>query len=343
LLHLRFLIRHLLLHSWSTLIMRMPARVLSALVLGAAAVGGALAQSSYPSKAIHLVVPFAAGGSTDGVARAIAQKLSENWGQPVVVENKVGAGGTIGSHFVARAAPDGYTIMMGTVSTSSVVPSLYDKLPYDAINGFTPITEVATVPELMVVHPSVPARTVREFIALASSRPNQFAFASGGSGTASHLAAELFMTMTGVKMTHVPYKGSGPALIDTLANHTQVMFDVVMTSHNYVKSGQLRALGVTGSSRSSVTPAVPTLAESGVPGYEAVVWFGMVGPAGMPPDIVQKLNREIVAILRTPALQALLTGQGAETVGSSPQDFAAKIKLETVKWGKVVKDAKITP
>ncbi len=321
--------------------MRISSRLLSALLL-CAAVGSASAQS-YPSKAIHMVVPFASGGSTDGVARAIAQKLSENVGQPVIVENRVGAGGTIGSAYVAKAAPDGYTIMMGTVSTSSVVPTLYDKLPYDAVNGFTPITEIATVPELMVVHPSVPAKTVREFVALAKAKPNGFAFASGGSGTASHLAAELFMTMTGVKMVHVPYKGSGPALIDTLGNHTQVMFDVVMTSHNYVQNGQLRALGVTSRTRSRVMPAVPTVAEAGVPGYEAVVWFGMVGPAGMPADVVQKLNREIVAILKTPALQALLTAQGAETVGSSPPDFANKIKLETVKWGKVVKDANITP
>lgn len=321
--------------------MQISSRVLSALVL-CAAVGGALAQSSYPSSPIHMIVPFAAGGSTDGVARAIALKLSENLNQPVIVENRAGAGGTIGSAYVAKAAPDGYTIMMGTVSTSSVVPSLYEKLPYDAVNGFSPITEIATVPELMVVHPSVPAKTIREFVALAKSKPNQFAFASGGAGSASHLAAELFMTMTGVKMVHVPYKGSGPALVDTLAGHTQVMFDVVMTSHSYVQNGRLRALGVTSSTRSQVMPDVPTVAEAGVSGYEAVVWFGMVGPAGIPSDILQKLNREIVAILKTPALQALLTAQGAETVGSSPADFAAKIKLETVKWGKVVKEANIT-
>ena len=319
---------------------RILARVLSALVLCTTA-ASALAQP-YPSKVIHMIVPFVAGGSTDVVARAIANKLNESWGQPVVVENRVGAGGTIGSAYVAKSVPDGYTIMLGTVSTNAVVGWMYKKLPYDMVKGFTPITEIATIPELLLVHPSVPVNSVKELIAYAKAKPNQLSFASGGAGSASHLAAELFMTMTGTKMIHVPYKGSGPALLDTLGNHTNVMFDVVMTSHSYVKSGALRALAVTSSSRSSVVPSIPTIAEAGVPGYEAVVWFGVFGPAGMPADIVQKLNREIASIIKSPALQALLVDQGSETVGSTPQEFAARIKAESVKWGKVVKDAGIT-
>lgn len=317
--------------------MRMLARVLSALVLCSPA-AGAFADT-YPSKTIHIIVPFATGGSTDSVARMLAHKLNESWGQPVIVENRAGAGGTVGSSYVARSVPDGYTIMLGTVSTNAVAGSLYEHLSYDPVKGFTPITEIATVPELLVVHPSLPVNSVKDLIAYAKAKPNQLAFASGGSGSASHLAAELFMSMAGIKMTHVPYKGSGPAMQDTLGNHTQVMFDVVMTSHPYVKSGALKALAVTSRSRSASMPNVPTMAEAGVPGYEAIVWFGVFGPAGMPADIVQKLQREITGILKGPKSQELLASQGAESVGSTPQEFAAKIKSETAKWGKVVKEA----
>ncbi|HVL76764.1 MAG TPA: tripartite tricarboxylate transporter substrate binding protein, partial [Noviherbaspirillum sp.] len=266
--------------------------------------------SGYPTKPITMIVPFAAGGSTDGVARAIAQQLGERLGKPVIVENKAGAGGTIGSHFVARAQPDGYTILLGTVSTNAVAGSLYERLPYDTVKSFTPITEIATVPELLVVHPSVPAKNVKELVEYVKARPNQLSFASAGPGSASHLAAELFMSMTGTKMVHVPYRGSGPALQDTLGNHTQVMFDVVMTSHSHVRAGTLRALGVTSSARSSVVPDVPTVAEAGVPGYEAIVWFGVFGPAGMPADVTNRLQQEIAAALKTPKLQELLAAQG---------------------------------
>jgi tripartite-type tricarboxylate transporter receptor subunit TctC len=313
------------------------ARFLSALVLCASA--STVLANNFPSKTIHMVVPFAPGGSTDGVARAIAQRLQENLGQTVIVENRAGAGGTIGSAYVAKATPDGYTLLVGTVSTNAVAGSLFEKLPYDPIKSFTPITEIATVPELMVVHPSIPANNIKEFVDYVKARPNKLAFASGGPGSASHLAAELFMSMTGTKMTHVPYKGSGPALQDTLGNHTQVMFDVVMTSQPHVKSGALKPLGVTSTTRSSVVPTIPTIAESGVPGYEAIVWFGIFGPPNMPADVTQKLNREIVAVLKSPRVQELLASQGAEAVGDSPAAFSAKIRSETAKWAKVVKDA----
>lgn len=297
---------------------------------------------SFPTKPIHVIVPFAAGGSTDGVARAIGQRASETLGQPVIVENRAGAGGTIGSAYVAKSKADGYTLLFGSVSTSSVVGALYPKLNYDPVKSFTPIMEIASIPELMVVHPSLPVSTLKEFIDYAKARPNKLTFASGGAGSASHLAAELFMEMTGVKMTHIPYKGSGPALQDVLGGHAQVMFDVVMTSHSHVKSGALKALGVTSNKRSPITPNVPTIAEAGVPGYEAIVWFGIVGPAGMPADITQRLHKEFADALKAPKVQDLLAGQGAEVVGSTPAVFAAKINAETVKWHKVVKDAGVT-
>jgi tripartite-type tricarboxylate transporter receptor subunit TctC len=259
----------------------------------------------------------------------------------VIVENRAGAGGTIGSAFVAKARPDGYTLLLGTVSTNAVAGSLFAKLPYDPVKSFTPITEIASVPELLVVNPSVPANSVKELVDYLKARPGKVAFASGGPGSASHLAAELFMSMTGTKMTHVPYKGSGPALQDTLGNHTQVMFDVVMTSHSQVKAGALKALGVTSQTRSQVMPNVPTISEAGVPGYEAIVWFGLFAPADTPADITQKLHREFTAALKAPKVQELLAGQGAVVVASSPADFSAKIAAETAKWAKVVKDGNV--
>lgn len=300
------------------------------------------AAQSFPSKPIHLIVPFAPGGSTDGVARALAQRVQESTGQMVIVENRAGAGGTIGSSHVAKSRPDGYTLLLGTVSTNAVAASLFEKLPYDPIKSFTPITEIASVPELLVVHPSVPASSVKEFVDYVKARPGKLAFASAGPGTASHLAAELFMLMTGTEMTHVPYKGSGPALQDTLGNHTQAMFDVVMTSHGHIKAGKLKGLGVTSSTRSKVMPDIPTIAEAGVPGYEALVWFGVFGPADMPAELAQKLHREFSAALQAPKVQELLAGQGAEVVGSTPSNFAAKIRSETTKWAKVVKDANVS-
>lgn len=315
--------------------------VLAAVVLCMSAT--TVAAQNFPNKPIHLIVPFAPGGSTDGVARAIAQRIHESLGQPVIVENRAGAGGTIGSSYVAKAKPDGYTLLLGTVSTSSVAGALFAKLNYDPIKSFTPITEIASVPSLLVVHPGVPVNSVKELIDYSKSNPGKLSFASAGPGSTSHLAAELFMHLSGAKMTHIPYKGSGPGLQDTLGGHTQVMFDVVMTSHAYAKSGALKALGITSLKRSGVTPGVPTIAEAGVPGYEALVWFGILAPAGMPEELTQKLNREFVAALKAPKVQELLAGQGADIAGTTPAAFAAKINAEAIKWHKVVKEAGVTP
>lgn len=302
----------------------------------------AVSASSFPAKPITLIVPFASGGSTDGLARAIAERVTASIGKPVIVENRAGAGGTIGSAYVAKSQPDGYTLLLGTVSTSAVVGALYSNLSYDPVSSFTPIMEIASVPEIMVVHPSLPVNSVKEFIQYAKANPGKLTFASGGAGTASHLAAELFMNMTGIKMTHVPYKGSGPALLDVIAGHVNVMFDVVMTSNSHVKSGALKALGVTSLSRSSVAPSIPTISEAGVPGYEAIVWFGMLAPANTPADIAERLHKEFSLALKSPKVQELLAGQGAEVIASRPKEFAEKIVSEKNKWHKIVKEAGVT-
>lgn len=316
-------------------------RALSAFILCLSA-AGAMADT-YPSKPIQLVVPFAAGGSTDIVGRAIGEQLSKSLGQPVVVLNKAGAGGTIGSAMVAKERADGYTLMLATVTTLSVVGSLYDKLSYDPLTAFTPITEIATIPQLLVTNPKVPAQSLNELITYAKANPERLSFASGGSGGANHLAAEQLMKMAGVKLNHITYRGSGPALIDVMGHQVDMTFDVVMTSLSYVKSGKLKALAITSKERSPLLPEVPTMDESGLPGYEAIVWFGVVGPAGIPTDVVRILNREIVKALGTPQIQKLLVDQGAVVVGGSPEEFKAKIKREADKWGKLIKEAGIKP
>lgn len=307
----------------------------------AATTGSAIAQD-YPVKPIQLVIPFSAGGSTDSIGRAIGQELSARLGQPVVVENKAGAGGTIGSSYVAKAKPDGYTLMIGTVSTSSVVGSLYTNLSYDPIQSFTPITEVAATPQLLVVNPAVKIDSVAQLISHLKAKPGSLFYATGGQGTAAHLAAELFSSMAGVKMVHVPYKGSAPAMVDTLANQTNLAFDVIMTSLPHVKSGAVKALAVTSKTRSPLLPDVPTMEEAGLPGYEAMVWFGVLGPAGMPAEVTNKLQRELAEVLKAPKIQKMLNDQGAQIVGSTPEAFATHIANEASKWSKIVKEANIT-
>jgi len=310
--------------------------LLASLALAFAA-AAADAQDKYPSKVVRLIVPFAAGGSTDIVARALGQELSKLIGQPVIVENKPGAGGTIGSDYVAKSPPDGYTLLLGTVSTHAAAMSLYEKLPYDPLRDFTPITEIATIPNLVVVNAaSVPVQTLAELVQLAKKEPGKLTFASNGSGTSNHLATELLKTTAGIDIVHVPYKGSGPALNDLLAGHVSMMLDVVMTSYQYVKAGRLKALAVTGSTRSPLLPDVPTVAEQGFPGFEAIVWFGVLAPAKTPPAIVEYLNKQLVAAINSPSLKTLLEGQGAQTVGNTTSDFAKVIGDEIVKWRKVV-------
>jgi tripartite-type tricarboxylate transporter receptor subunit TctC len=299
----------------------------------------ALAQgaASYPAKPIRLVVPFPAGGTTDILARAVAQKLSEAWGQQVIVDNRPGAGGNIGSDLVAKSAPDGYTLLMGTVGTHAINPSLYAKMPYDHVKDFAPVILVAGVPNVLVVNPSLPVHSVQELIAYAKANPGKLNFASSGNGTSIHLSGELFKTMTGVQMTHIPYKGSAPALTDLVGGQVELMFDNLPSSLPFIKAGRLRALAVTSGTRAAALPDLPTLAESGLAGFEASSWFGVLAPAGTPRDIVAKLNGAIATWLASPEAREKLSSQGAIAAGGTPDAFARHIAAETVKWAKVVK------
>jgi len=291
----------------------------------------------YPNRTIRLVVPFPAGGTTDILARAASQKLTESLGQPVVVDNRPGAGGNIGADMVAKSAPDGYTLLMGTVGTHAINASLYSKMPYDHVKDFTPIVLVAGVPNVLVVNPSVPVNSVGDLIKLAQAKPGAINFASSGSGTSIHLSGELFKTMAHVDMTHVPYKGSAPALTDLIGGQVQVMFDNLPSSLAQIKAGKLRAVAVTSLKRAPALPDVPTISESGLPGFEASSWFGVLGPAGTPPSVVTRINSEINNWLQSPEARAQLLAQGAEAAGGTPENFASHIRAETEKWAKVVK------
>src|SRR5438477_3040941 len=293
---------------------------------------------TYPTKPIRLVVPFPPGGATDILARDVAQKLTEAWGQAVIVDNRPGAGGNIGSELVAKSAPDGYTLEMGTVGTHAINASLYAKMPYDHVKDFTPIILVASVPNVLVVNPAVPVNSVRELIAYAKANPGKLNFASSGSGTSVHLSGELFKVMAGVQMTHVPYKGSSPALTDLIGGQVQLMFDNLPSSLAFIKAGKLRALAVTSASRAPALPDVPTVADT-VPGFEASSWFGVLAPAGTPPEIIARINGEVTKWLATPEAKEKLTAQGANVAGGTPQDFAKHIQAETAKWAKVVKES----
>jgi len=292
---------------------------------------------AYPTKPIRIVVPFPPGGATDILARDVAQKLTDAWGQSVIVDNRPGAGGNIGSELVAKSAPDGYTLEMGTVGTHAINASLYAKMPYDNVKDFAPIILVAGVPNVLEVNPSLPVNSVTELIAYAKANPGKLNFASSGNGTSIHLSGELFKVMAGVEMTHVPYKGSAPALQDLIAGQVQLMFDNLPPSLPQIKAGKLRALAVTSAARAPALPDVPTVAEAGLPGFEASSWFGLLAPAGTPPAIVAKINAEVGKWLATPEAKENLAKQGANAAGGTPEDFAKHIAAETAKWAKVVK------
>jgi tripartite-type tricarboxylate transporter receptor subunit TctC len=298
---------------------------------------GLACAQAYPVKPIKMIVPFPAAGTTDIVARAVGQKLSEALGQQVIIDNRPGAGGNIGSDLVAKAAPDGYTLLMGTVGTHAINASLYSKMPFDHVKDFVPITLVAAVPNVLIVNPSVAAKSVQELIALAKAKPGQLSFASSGNGTSIHLSGELFKTMAGVDMVHVPYKGSAPALTDLMGGQVNLMFDNLPSALAHIKAGKLRALAVTSSKRSPALPDVPTISEAGLPGFEASSWFGVFAPAATPKEIIARLSAEIVKVINSAELKERLAAQGAEVVGGSPEQFAAHIKSETAKWAKVVK------
>jgi tripartite-type tricarboxylate transporter receptor subunit TctC len=295
------------------------------------------AAQAWPTKPIKYIVPFAAGGTTDILARVIAEKLTTALGQPVVVENKPGAGGGVGAEFTAKAAPDGYTIMGGTISTHAINATLYVNLPYDPVKDFIPITLIARVPNMLVINNDIPAKNVAELVALMKAKPGNWNFASSGNGTSQHLSGELFKGMAGVEMQHVPYKGSPPALQDVMGGQVSMTFDNITTAWVLAKAGKMRALAVTTAKRSPVSPDIPTLAEAGLPGYEIGSWQGVFAPAGVPPEIIKRLNTEIVKIINMPDVKEKLLALGAEPVGNSTEEFTAFVKTEVVKWGDVVR------
>ena len=316
--------------------MRAFVRMLTLVAMSILVVGTVSAQS-WPTKPIKYIVPFAPGGSTDILGRIVAEKLSVALGQPVVVENKPGAGGGLGADFTAKAAPDGYTIMGGTISTHAINASLYSNLPYDPVKDFVAVTLLARVPNMRVINPDVPAKTVAELLALMKANPNKYTFASAGNGTSQHLSGELFKSMAGVQMQHIPYKGSPPALQDVVGGQVTMTFDNITTAWPLAKGGKLRALAVTTAKRSAIAPEIPTLAEAGLIGFEVGSWQGVFAPAGTPPEIVKRLNVEIVKILNVPDVKEKLFALGAEPVGDTPEQFAAFVKSEVAKWSDVVK------
>jgi len=322
--------------------MRRTARLFQSLCLLStlAATSCVLAQS-WPTKPVTLMVPFAPGGTTDIVARPFAQALSQELGQPVVVENRAGAGGTLAAGVAAHAAPDGYTLFVATVA-HTMATSLYKQLPYDFEKDFVPITILATVPNILVVNPSVPAKSVRELIDYAKANPGKLAYGSAGNGSTEHLSAELFKSMAGVDMVHIPYKGGAPMMADLIGGQIQLAIETSGSAAPHIKAGKVRALAVTTSARSPAFPEVPTLAESGLKGYDVTTWYAILAPRGTPQEIAAKLYNASVKILGTPDMKQRLEQFGGEPGGLTPEQFAAFIKSETAKWAKVVKESKAT-
>ncbi|MDE1553913.1 MULTISPECIES: Bug family tripartite tricarboxylate transporter substrate binding protein [Comamonas] len=314
-------------------------KTLAAATLAVAGMGSALAADAYPDKPLTMIVPFSAGGTTDILARIVGQALGQELGQTIIIENKPGAGGNIGAQQASRAKADGYTLFMGTVGTHAINQALYKKLPYDPVKDFAPLSRVANVPNLLVAHPSRPYKTVQEMIAYAKKHPGEVTYGSPGSGASPHVSGALFQSMTGAEMTHVPYKGSAPAISDLLGNQIAVMFDNMPSAIQHVRSGKLRPIAVTTAKRSPELPDVPTIAEAGVPGYEATSWFGLWAVAGTPAPILTKLQTALTKVLKDPAVAKKIADQGGEVVIETPAQFDAFIKSEAAKWGKVVKES----
>src|SRR6476620_10386536 len=308
-----------------------------------AAVTFAMASSyaAYPEKPIRIVVAYTQAGATDILARTVGQKLNEVWGQPVIIDNRPGANGNIGTEYAAKATPDGYTILMVTAGTHGINPSLYRKLGFDAVKDFEAVSLVAMVPNIFVVNNSLPAKDVREFIAYAKANPGKLNYGSPGNGSTAHLSMELFKSMTGIQMVHIPYKGSAGVLADLIGGQIVATMDNMPPYLPQVKAGKIRALAVSPARRSPALPDVPTVAEAGVPGYDSGAWFGLVAPANTPKDLVDKLSRETARILKLPDVSARLAELGAEAVGSTPEQFSAHIKAEIAKWAKVIRDANV--
>jgi len=304
--------------------------------------GVAVAQGAYPGRPVTLVVPFPPGGGTDTGARIVAQKLGAKWGQTVIVENKGGAAGMIGADMVAKAKPDGYTLLMGNIGTQAINPGLYKKMPYDAATAFVPITLVAELPLAMMVNPAVPAKTAREFIALAKREPGKLSYSSSGAGGAPHLAAEMFKEATATFIVHVPYRGGGPAIGDLIAGHVQLSFMTVLEASGHIKAGKLRALAVTGSQRVPALPEVPTLAEAALPGFNSISWIGVLAPAGTPKEIVDKVASDVREVLASDDVKLKLIELGAVPAGTTPAQFQALIASDRKRYEQVIKDKKIS-
>lgn len=311
--------------------------------LGTAASGSAASSDAdaYPTKPIRFIVPFPPGGGNDGVARAVGQQLTETFGQQVVIDNRAGAGGVIGAEIASKSVPDGYTLFLGGVAPLAIAPGLHAKLGYNVLKDFAPVSLIAISPHILVVHPSVPAKSVSELIQLATQKPGTLNFASNGLGSSSHLAAEMLLMMTSTNMIHIPYKGLSPAMVDLSAGQVQLMFGSVFAMLPHVRSGKVRPLAVTGGRRSPVLPDVPTVAESGVVGYESGTWYGVIVPAGTPRSIVDKLASQVARISRSAEMRKRLATDGAEPIGGTPNEFALYIKRELARWAKVIKRAGI--
>ena len=315
---------------------------LACTALAAAAAGAAFAQAGYPSKPVRMVVPSSAGGGTDIVARIIAPELSKRLGQQVVIDNRPGAGTMIGIEVAAKSPADGYTLLMG-LSTLAINSALYKKVPYDPQRDFAPITQAVSSASIIVVHPSVPVHSVKALIVFARARQGQLNYASAGTGTYPHMTMELFLSMAKLKMVHIPYKGTGPAMIDMVAGQVATMAATILTGMPQIRAGRLRPLGITSAARSPIVPDIPTVAEAGLPGFESVQWYGVLAPARTPKDIITRLHDEVTRVLQQPEIKERLAGDGADLVGSTPEEFTRYIQSELTKWAKVARDAGIQP
>ena len=302
-----------------------------------------VAAQGFPAKPVRMIIGFAAGGTTDLVGRLVAQRLGEFWGQTVVVENRTGASGMIAAEAVAKAPADGYTLLVTPQTSLAVAPALYGKAPYDATRDFTPITLMGSTPTIMVVNPAFPAKTFAEFVELAKKSGVPLAYGSGGIGSSPHMAGELLSAQLGIRMTHIPYKGESPALTDTMGGQVPIMFGNISVAVPHIKSGKLRALASTGAARSPLLPDVPTVAESGLKDFSIATWFGLLGPAGMPPDLVARIQRDVARVLATPDIRNRLVDLGVDIVANSPEEFSAYLRTEIVRYAKVIKDAGIKP
>jgi len=299
------------------------------------------AAQAFPSKPLRLILPYPPGGGSDTIARPVTRKISENIGQQVIVDNRGGAGGNIGMETAARAAPDGYTVVMALTAQLAVNPSLYAKVPYDPVRDFEPVTLLANGAYVLVAHPSLPAKTVKEVIAIAKKRPGELLYASSGNGSGGHLANELLNVMTGIKITHVPYKGGGPALVDTISGQTQLLFATPIASVGHIQSGRLRAIAVSTTKRVGTMPGIPTVSESGVPGYDSGVWYAILAPRGTPQNLVARLNEEFRKALGDPGIREFLTKSGVDPEGGTPDELGKYVRSELAKWAKVIKAANI--